>query len=140
VGHSGFSEWTGGVLLTQSQTPLTISNFMESEVPETLHLDSRYCEVRSPDRSEVALKSQISRVYQSFSKSGFGSQGDKFLDITTAKIVIGKIPKGKRKRSALTVFGFRGFKRPTLDLRTRKSAKSNLLSVKRGSHESLLWV
>jgi hypothetical protein len=29
-----------------------------SEVPNSLHLDLRYCEVRSPDKSKVALKSQ----------------------------------------------------------------------------------
>ena len=62
------------------------------------------------------------------------------FDITTTEIVIRKIPKRKKERSALTVFGFQGFKRPTLDLRTRESAKSNLLSAKRGSHEDLLWV
>jgi hypothetical protein len=79
-------------------------------------------------------------VYQSFRKSGFGSRGDEFLDIAIDKIVIRKILKRKKERSALTVFGFRGFKRPTLDLRTRESAKSDLLSAKRGSHEDLLWV
>jgi hypothetical protein len=32
--------------------------FSWSEVPNSLHQDSQYCEVRSPDRSKVALKSQ----------------------------------------------------------------------------------
>jgi hypothetical protein len=54
----------------------------------------------------VALKSQSSRVYRSFGKSGFGSRGDKFLDIAIAEIAIGKIPKRKKERSALTVSGF----------------------------------
>jgi hypothetical protein len=75
-------------------------------------------------------------VYQSFGKSGFGSRRDKFLDIAIAEIAIGKIPKGKRKRSALTVVGFRGFERPTLDHWIREVAKSDLPSVKRGSRES----
>jgi ribonuclease HI len=69
-----------------------------------------------------------------------GGQGDEFLDIVIVEIVIRKIPKREEERSALTVFGFRGFKRPTLDLRTHESVKSDLLSEKRGSHEGLLWV
>jgi hypothetical protein len=56
------------------------------------------------------------------------------------EIAIRKIPKRKEERSALTVFGIRRFKRPTLSLRTRESTKSDLLSAKRGSHEDLLWV
>jgi hypothetical protein len=79
-------------------------------------------------------------VYRSFGKSGFRSRGDEFLDIVIAEIAIRKILKKKKERSALTIFGFRGFKRPTLDLRTRESVKSDLLSAKRGSHEDLLWV
>jgi hypothetical protein len=79
-------------------------------------------------------------VYRSFKKSGFGSQGDEFLDIAITEIVIRKIPKRKEERSALTVFGFRGFKRPTLDLWTCESVKSDLLSAKRRSHKDLLWV
>jgi hypothetical protein len=79
-------------------------------------------------------------VYRSFDKLGFGSRGDKFLDIATTKIAIGKIPKRKKERSALTDFGFQRFERPTLDHRIREGAKSDLPSVKRGSSEGLLWV
>jgi hypothetical protein len=79
-------------------------------------------------------------VYRSSIKLGYGSRGDEFLDIAIAEIAIRKIPKRKEERSTLTVFEFQGFKRPTLDLRTHESAKSDLLSAKRGSHEDLLWV
>jgi hypothetical protein len=44
------------------------------EVPNSLHQDSRYREVRSLDGVEVALKSESSRVYRSFDKSGFGGR------------------------------------------------------------------
>jgi hypothetical protein len=46
----------------------------------------------------------------------------------------------KRKRLALTVVGFHGFEWPTPDHWIHEFAKSDPLSVKRGSHESLLWV
>jgi hypothetical protein len=88
----------------------------------------------------VTIESQSSRVYRSFGKLGFGSRGDDFLDIAIIKIVIREIPERKEERSSLTIFGLRGFKRPTLGLRTRESAKSDLRSAKRGSHEDLLWV
>jgi hypothetical protein len=74
-------------------------------------------------------------VYRSFGISGFGSRRDKFLDIAIAEIAIGKSRKEK-ERSALTVVGFRGFERPTLDHWIREVAKSDLPSVKRGSRES----
>jgi hypothetical protein len=45
-------------------------------------------------------------------------------------------PERKKKRSTLTVVGFRGFERPTLDHWIREVAKSDLPSVKRGSRES----
>jgi hypothetical protein len=88
----------------------------------------------------VVLKSQSSRVNRSFGKLRFRSRGDEFLDIAIVEIAIRKIPKRKEERSVLTVFEFRGFERPTLDLRTHESEKSDLLSAKRGSHEDLLWV
>jgi hypothetical protein len=69
----------------------------------------------------------------------FGSRGSKFLDIATAEIMIGKIPKGKR-RVSVDCFGVQGFERPTPDHWIREVAKSDLLSAKRGSCESLLWV
>jgi hypothetical protein len=78
-------------------------------------------------------------VYQSFGKSRFGSQGDKFLDIVITEIVIGKILKEKGKVS-VDCFGFWGFKRPMLDHWIREVAKSDLPSEKRGSHKILLWV
>jgi hypothetical protein len=79
-------------------------------------------------------------VCQNFVKSGFGNRWDKLLDTATAEIAIRENPEEEEERSSLTVFRFRGFERPTLELRIRESAKSDLLSAKRGSHENLLWV
>jgi len=69
-----------------------------------------------------------------------GVEEASFLDVAITEIAIKKIPKRKEERSTTTVFGFRGFKRPTLNLQTRESTKSDLISAKRGSHEDLLWV
>jgi hypothetical protein len=49
-------------------------------------------------------------------------------------------PERKEEGSALTVVGFQGFKRPTLDHWIHEVVKSDLPSVKRVSRESLLWV
>jgi hypothetical protein len=51
----------------------TISGFVVRS-PETLHQDSRYCEVRNADGVKDVEKSN-SRVYRSFGISGFGSRG-----------------------------------------------------------------
>jgi hypothetical protein len=71
----------------------------------------------------VTIESQSSRVYQSFGKSGFESQGDEFLNITIVKIAIREILERKEERLALTVFWVSGIQEtnawPT-DSRKRK--------------------
>jgi hypothetical protein len=100
--------------------------------------------IRDIAKSEIptevkGVEKSNSRVYRSFGKSGFGSR-ETSCSTSRCRNRDRENPEREKERSALTVVGFRGFERPTLDHWIREVAKSDLPSVKRGSRESLLWV
>jgi len=95
VGHNGVSKWIGG---------MPFKSFMEWS-PELIALG--FVILRSPKSRQGwgSIENSNSHVYWSFGKSGFGSQGDKFLNIAITEILIGKIPKEKGQRWLLSGFG-----------------------------------
>ena len=79
-------------------------------------------------------------MYYSFDKSGFGSQGDKVTRHRDHRNPDRENPEREKGKVSVDCFGFQGFERPMLDHWIQEVAKSDLLSAKRGSRESLLWV